>query len=232
MYKIPVGSDWSFLVGKRLVQLCIGVYNLQLHFDNAISISIDCDGSRSVPFQFTSASAASSAPACTLPELAVPLVSLVGAVVQSAYAENSTTLAISFDNTEVLRILDTSDVYESFSVAGRWGQSWCDPSVQTIQETIQKKIKGRASLFLTRKRGSGEGVSSLCRPNEGECRASSATRSVSPFRDNPRLSDENDHGERSKDQRDRRGKKSSSSYFLSARREGEAVPRGVSRGAK
>jgi hypothetical protein len=39
MYRIPFDEDWSFITAKELVQLCIGPYDLQLHFDD-IQIAI------------------------------------------------------------------------------------------------------------------------------------------------------------------------------------------------
>lgn len=51
-----------------------------------------------------------------MPGGAVTLVSLLGASVQKVVSESNTVLAIHFSNNEDLRIFDSSDYYESFTI--------------------------------------------------------------------------------------------------------------------
>ena len=41
MYAIPKDVDWSFMLGKALIQVCYGQYQTQLRFDGDVSISIE-----------------------------------------------------------------------------------------------------------------------------------------------------------------------------------------------
>ena len=117
MYRISLVEDWSFFVGKQLTQLCIGLYDVQLRFGDAVTISIHGDDPPAKSFCHKTASAQSS-PVGKMPEMATSLVSLLGACVANVSVENSTTLAICFSNREELRIYDCSDSYESFTVDG------------------------------------------------------------------------------------------------------------------
>ena len=112
--------DWSFLVGGQLTQLCIGGCDVILRFDDKISITMMGDDATEDYFQHKTASPSSSA-VKGMPGRAVSLVSLIGATVQKVVAENNTTLAIYLSNAEELRIFDTSDSYESFTVDGAPG---------------------------------------------------------------------------------------------------------------
>jgi hypothetical protein len=117
MYKVALDEDWSFLLGKQLEQVCIGSYNVQLHFNHHAAISIQGDDSAGKYF-FHKTAARSSPTVGKIAEIAVSLISLLGASVLKVTAENSTTLALYFSNLEELRIYDTSDSFESFTVDG------------------------------------------------------------------------------------------------------------------
>ncbi len=116
MYQLRADEDWSFLTGKELIQLCIGVHDVQLRFDDNICISMQAEEPAQA-FQHKSSQARSSGLA-GMAGAAVTLVSLLGARVQKAVVENCTTLAIYFANAEELRIYDSSADYESFTVNG------------------------------------------------------------------------------------------------------------------
>ena len=117
MYEIPADEDWSFLVGAQLSQLCIGSYNLQLHFNDKAAISIQGLDTPTKSLSHKAVSLRSPAVG-TIPEMAVSLISLLGARVLKVTAENSTTLALCFSNMEELRIFDCNDGYESFTING------------------------------------------------------------------------------------------------------------------
>lgn len=118
MYKIPLDEDWSFFIGRQLNQLCIGAYDIQLHFED---VSISIQGEEPAK-SFSHKNAVSSTSAVGgMPGGAVTLVSLLGASVQKVVAENDTVLAMYFSNNEELRIYDSSDSYESFTINGPKG---------------------------------------------------------------------------------------------------------------
>ena len=117
MYGVRLDGDWSFFVGKQLTQVCIGPYDVQLHFEDNVSISIQGGDPREKCFCHTTACSSSSA-VKGMPGKAVSLVSLLGASVLKVTAENTTTLALFFSNMEELRIYEIDDGYESFTVDG------------------------------------------------------------------------------------------------------------------
>jgi hypothetical protein len=115
MYKIPMNQDWSFLIGNTLDQVCIGQYNTQLHFSGGeVCISINYDQSNEYMNHKTNSTTSSSVEG--MPGKSVTLISLLGASVNEVIAENTSTLAILFNNNDELRIFDSDDGYESFTI--------------------------------------------------------------------------------------------------------------------
>jgi hypothetical protein len=116
MYEIPSNVDWSFLVGKEVVQLCIGSYDIQLNFHGDFNISMFVD-QPTKSFHHTT----THTNTCTVggvPGGAITLISLLGATVQRVVVENSRILALYFSNHEELRLYETGDGYESFTISG------------------------------------------------------------------------------------------------------------------
>jgi hypothetical protein len=109
MYGIINNLDWSFLIGKELLQICISLYQLSLRFNGDVSINIECE------FEHVSL-AANSLPAAKLSGTAVTLVSLLGARITAVSKQGVKTLGIEFSNGEMLMIHDSNDSYESFSI--------------------------------------------------------------------------------------------------------------------
>ncbi len=114
MYRIPDNTDWSFLVGRELLQVCIGLYQVSLKFDAEVSINIECS------FDHLAARSSLSL-GSSLPERATSLVSLLGKKIAGATSRDGKTLSITFLNSETLEIHDSNDSFESFQViaAGR-----------------------------------------------------------------------------------------------------------------
>ena len=109
--------DWSFLIGKRLDQLCIGSFDVQLRFSDGISISIQADD-RPVRPMWQKSGFETIPCSQRVPEMAASLASLVGQNTVNAVSENAASFALYFDNGEVLRIFDSSDSFESFTIEG------------------------------------------------------------------------------------------------------------------
>ena len=109
MYGVPDSAEWSFLVGREVLQICVGLHQVTLRFDGEVSMDIECEFDRSGPTVVPPSGT-------TLPSKAMGLVSLIGSKVVSVASENRTTLAIAFTNQETLKVHDSNQIYESFQV--------------------------------------------------------------------------------------------------------------------
>ena len=109
MYGVPDSAEWLFLVGREVLQVCIGLHQVSLRFDGAVSMNIECDFDHA-PVADTLSSESG------LPQKAAGLVSLLGSKVASVLSEGGKTLAIRFTNKETLKVCDSNEMYESFQV--------------------------------------------------------------------------------------------------------------------
>ncbi len=113
MYGIPDDIDWSFLVGKELLQACIGLHQMQLRFDDDILLSIEGD------FDHFRGEGTSLAGVRELPQKAATLLSLLGLKVATVRRRGRKTLALEFSSGETLWIHDSNESCESFQVIAR-----------------------------------------------------------------------------------------------------------------
>jgi hypothetical protein len=111
VYGVPEDLDLQFLHGAELIQVCIGLYQVQFNFDLDASISVEqewklyaADGSeldwsrpppRQEPFH---------------------LQRLLGQRVAATNVSSPDWIELRFEAGEVLRIVDSSKEYESFSI--------------------------------------------------------------------------------------------------------------------
>jgi hypothetical protein len=118
MYKILQSTDWSFLVGGEVIQVAIGLYDVQvaLFMDKGRgpTIAIWCDFEHS-----RSGHALSNAPEFHIK--AATLTSLLGKKLQNVAAEGEDALMLQFDNDETLTILVDDQPYECFKIDGPEG---------------------------------------------------------------------------------------------------------------
>jgi hypothetical protein len=110
MYPIPKDVDWSFMVGKDLIQVCYGQYQTQLRFLSDVSISIEanvehCDGSQVLSRSQDREQGVAS------------LIGLLGASIDHVELEGEIALALHFSNGNVLRLLVDDAPYEAFSIS-------------------------------------------------------------------------------------------------------------------
>ncbi len=105
-------SNFQFLVGKELSQLCIGLHQLILNFTEGLVISAECilhlkkaDGSKVEIF-------------CNDPNLSKQLVCLLGSTIENVKSSNSNVgeLALVFSNGCQLVVIDSNEDYESFII--------------------------------------------------------------------------------------------------------------------
>lgn len=112
MYKILQSTDWSFLMGREVEQIAIGLYQVQVHLSDDISISIGND--------FVHEQNDALRPGTTSFHLkAASLANLLGHRVESIKAKAEESLALGFDDGQKLVILVGPDgePYESFTVS-------------------------------------------------------------------------------------------------------------------
>ena len=111
MYGVPADLDLAFLRGAELIQVCLGLFQVQFHFQPAGSISVeggwellDADGTRIDGSH-------------DLPERPpYQLHRLLSQRVAGSEVAAPKWFALRFDGGEVLRIFDDSEQYESFSI--------------------------------------------------------------------------------------------------------------------
>jgi hypothetical protein len=103
-------SDYSILVGDRLDQLCIGLYQVQFRFAKGTCLSVESD------FRHTPAGQASKAEEILAPK-AASLVSLLGTTVVSIGNDVAKSLVMRFSNGEGVEVYFREDGYESLSLA-------------------------------------------------------------------------------------------------------------------
>jgi len=111
MYGLDARIDLSFLRGRELQQVAVGLYQVQFHFDEDLAICIEgefrySDGDREVLWRQEPNS--SSAAAST--------VALLGAAIRGFTASQDGTLRLEFSNGHRLTIFDSSKDYESYSI--------------------------------------------------------------------------------------------------------------------
>jgi len=109
MHGLKKDVDLSFLTGREVVQVAIGMYQVIFAFDEDVSISVEgaftySDRARETVWKPTSPDAAASA------------VVLLGTKVEQAKGEENGTLTLTFSNGGCLTIPDSSREYESYQI--------------------------------------------------------------------------------------------------------------------
>lgn len=103
--------DLSFLNGRELVQIAIGLYHISFRFDEEVAISVEgefryFDGQSECVWK-SEASAA---------QIAGRTVSLLGATIRNFESHEDGTLTLAFSNGQRLTIVDNSKQYESYHI--------------------------------------------------------------------------------------------------------------------
>jgi hypothetical protein len=117
MYGLPNDIDLSFLNGRLVEQIAIGVYQIIFGFDEDVRIS--------VYFQFSYLDGLSESvwrPELGFAPIAAHAVALLGATVETFEAQEDGTLTLNFSNGHRLVIPDSSKEYESYDIT-RPGQT-------------------------------------------------------------------------------------------------------------
>jgi hypothetical protein len=112
MYGLPKDFDYSIFVGRVVEQVAFMEYMVWISFDADLSIAIECSYSHQV---------APDDPEriMEVPPKESTLMQLPGKLVESAAAEDSTTLVLRFKGGHVLKCFDDTKAYECFKIVSR-----------------------------------------------------------------------------------------------------------------
>ncbi len=117
MYGLKKEIDLSFLVGRELIQVAIGLYQVQFHSDEDVTVSVEAefryfDGQDEWNWQQEPSSQ----------QIAARTVAMLGASITNLDSNKNGTLALTFSNEHRLTILDPFKEYESYAIT-RPGQT-------------------------------------------------------------------------------------------------------------
>jgi len=107
MYGLPKDFDGTFLVGRILEMVCFSQYQVYLHFDSEITITIES----SISYQ--------NDEIITIPFHNFNLIELIGKPISEVSSDDKGTLCLVFKKEKILKIYDTSKQYESYSIANK-----------------------------------------------------------------------------------------------------------------
>ena len=110
MNGLPKDTDTTFLLGKELIQVCVGLHEKILHFHEDISITLECE------FDVVNANddGDSACPSC--PDGA-KLLKILGSQITGVTNQGGGELAIAFSNGSILMIFDGNSHYESYQIS-------------------------------------------------------------------------------------------------------------------
>ena len=117
MYGLSKDIDLSFLAGRQVEQVAIGVYQVQFRFDEEVTISVESH------FRYFDGQPEwiwSAEPGAAL--AASRTVSLLTATIERFEIQENGTLFLMFSNGHRLSILDSSKEYQSYDIT-RPGQT-------------------------------------------------------------------------------------------------------------
>jgi hypothetical protein len=117
MYGLKKGIDLSFLNGRELVQVAIGVYQTAFGFDEDVTIYVDGGFT-----YFDGQSDSVWKPEPGFEHVAARTVALLAASITSLESHENGTLKLTFTNGHRLLIPDSSKQYESYQIT-RPGQT-------------------------------------------------------------------------------------------------------------
>lgn len=111
MHGVPAGLDLSFLHGATLLQVCLGVSQLQFHFHPAGSISVEGEWELAGP---TGQVIDRHDPSPDRPPYQFH--HLLGRGVVEIKVSPPTSVELTFEGGVTLRLFDSSEDYESFTI--------------------------------------------------------------------------------------------------------------------
>lgn len=111
MHDLNPKIDLTLLKNRKVVQIAVGLFQVQFGFDEDVRISVEGGFSY---FDGKAESAWKPEPGCS--SVAAATVGLLGAVITKFEAHENGTLKLEFSNGRQLTIPDSSKEYESYSI--------------------------------------------------------------------------------------------------------------------
>jgi hypothetical protein len=112
MYGLPKDFDCGRLVGRFLEQICYGLYQIQLRFDQALTISVES----SFLYKDPAAPQPKRIDIPGGPAIQSCLLHLLHHTIVKASGDDEGTLTLEFDNGHVLQCLENEGPYESYQI--------------------------------------------------------------------------------------------------------------------
>lgn len=110
MYGLKKNIDLSFLIGREVIQVAIGMFQVQFHFDKEATISVESE------FEYVSNGNPSRwSPGA--PAAAAPALRLMGSAIQDVKGAEDGTHSVTFLNGDRLIVKDNKQ-YESYTICG------------------------------------------------------------------------------------------------------------------
>jgi hypothetical protein len=111
MYGLKKEVDLSFLAGRELVQVGIGSFQVQFHFDEDVAVSVEAefryfDGQQEWVWRQEPSS----------PQVAGRTVAILGASITKFESSENGTLSLTFSNGHRLTMVDSFKEYESYAI--------------------------------------------------------------------------------------------------------------------
>lgn len=114
MYGISTSIDLSFLVGRELIQVCYGQYQVCLHLTGDIAITVE--GDYEISLMRGDDRARSRCSASALQPDAINCNELLGRTVVSVEVLDERTVVVRFTERATLTLYDSNKSHESFEI--------------------------------------------------------------------------------------------------------------------
>lgn len=112
MYGLPEGFDGTRLIGRFLLQISFGRYQIQLRFDEKVTIAVESG----FVYRDSSTSAPRAIDIPDLPATQSELLQLLHHKVVNAFGDKEGTLTLEFDHGAALQCLDDEPCYEAYQI--------------------------------------------------------------------------------------------------------------------
>ena len=110
MYGLSEPVDWSFLVGREVLQVCIGVFQAAIHFDQDVSLFLECE------FAVKTADSLALDSASDFVHRAKELTGLLTHTIDRVESQRDGRLDLYFSNSATLTVFDSNEEAESYQV--------------------------------------------------------------------------------------------------------------------
>lgn len=110
MYRLPKDIDLSFFRARELLGIVFGLHQFQMQFDRSLLLSIEGRIEHTLQKSVTSWDQGKP------PISAASLLTLLGLSVVSATGTEDGTLTLEFSNSDIVKVFDSNEGYESYQI--------------------------------------------------------------------------------------------------------------------